>query len=117
MIIDVHNPAPKAFQSGNTVVTLAYSGLIMREVHSKERSVKLPDGRLLTTLPGFPSLFPDAWATYRFDLKAFERKFKTGDRFPVAVRFYTGMGPLELPLILEAGARLGPDENMDENGE
>jgi hypothetical protein len=115
VIIDKHNPAPKPFHSQNTIIALLSSGLIMREVHSKERSVKLPDGRLVTTLPGFPNLHPDAWAAYRFDLKGFEKTFRAGERFPVTLRFYTGMGPIDLPLVLEAGARLRRDENADED--
>lgn len=92
VILDIHNPSPKPFHSQNTIVTLVYSGLIMREVHLKARSVKLPDGRLTTTLPGLPNLYPDAWDSYRFDLKAYQESFKAGERFPVTLRFYTAMG-------------------------
>ena len=92
VVIEVHNPTSRTFHGQNTKVALVYSDMIMHEVHFKGRSVKLPDGRMMITLPTLPDVYPEGWAPYRFDLKAYNREFKIGESFPLTVRLYTPWG-------------------------
>ena len=114
VVIEVHNPTPQVFHGQRTTMALLYVDTMMREVHSKERSVKLPDGRLMTTLTSLANLYPDEWLAYRFDVKAFESRFQVGDSMPVTLRIYSAMGPLDLTLSLEAVARVRAEEADEE---
>lgn len=102
---DVHNPS-MTFLVGQKCKIAVVSNERFKEISKGHYAVRLPDGRYMTELPGFPNIFPDGWGVFRFQLaRPRDSHFVATESVAITLRIFTEIGPRELRLTIRPDPR------------
>jgi len=107
--ITIYNASATTFETGafkmGVFTAAEYTLIDMDTGNQLGRPINLPTGQVIYMLPDFPTLFPEGYASFRFEIVLFNHRPVEGAEFPVAFRAYTPSGVRDYALAFQRGKK------------